>query len=70
MVKQYQNLIIWNIGLGEYLGVSIADDFSSFSINLGLGWGLPVSATIPLEGDYSFGGWLYDLLHPDQSPCP
>jgi hypothetical protein len=59
---------IWSVGLGKYFGISFADDFSSFSFNLGWGAGLPISAAIPLEGDYSFGGWLYDVLHPEQPP--
>ncbi len=61
--------VIWNVGLGDYLGISVADDLSSFSINIGLGVALPVSATLPLEGDFSFGEWLYDLLHPEDAAC-
>ncbi len=59
----------WSVGLGKYLGVSFADDFSSFSFNIGLGVGLPITFSSPLEGDFSFGGWLYDLLHPSDDKC-
>lgn len=59
----------WNVGLGKYLGVSFADDFSSSSFNIGLGVGLLITASTPLEGDFSFGGWLYDLLHPSDDNC-
>ncbi|MCK4794191.1 MAG: RHS domain-containing protein, partial [Desulfobacteraceae bacterium] len=61
--------LIWNVGLGKYLGISVADDLSSFSFNIGLGLGLPVSATLPLEGDASFGGWLHDILQPSDGTC-
>ena len=61
--------IVWNVGLGKYLGISFADDFSSFSFNIGFGIGLPISVSTPLEGDFSFGGWLYDLLHPSDNKC-
>ena len=42
------NPIIWNLGLGEFLGVSFADDLSYFSINVGFGIALP-GPSIPLE---------------------
>jgi RHS repeat-associated protein len=54
----------WNFGLGKYLGISFAEDLSSFSINLGLGLGFPVSVSRELEGDFSFGAQLYDMMHP------
>lgn len=54
----------WNFGLNKYLGISVGENFSSFSLNIGLGIGLPISVTSPIEGDYSFGGWLYDVTHP------
>jgi len=61
--------VIWNVGLGKYLGISVADDLSGFSFNIGLGLGLPVSASLPLEGDVSFGEWLHDILHPTEGVC-
>ncbi|MEW6087090.1 MAG: RHS repeat-associated core domain-containing protein [bacterium] len=42
--------IKWNVGMGEYLGVTFADDFSSFSLNIGLGVSpSPITPTIPLD---------------------
>jgi RHS repeat-associated protein len=62
--------VIWNVGLGKYLGVSVADDLSSFSINVGLGIGLPVSAGLPLEGDFSVGPALYNYSNRAKNPKP
>ena len=57
-----------NIGLGRYLGISIAPDFSKLKLNIGFGLALPLSVTVPVEGiDVTFGDDLYDLLHP--TPC-
>jgi RHS repeat-associated protein len=61
--------IVWNVGLGKYLGVSFADDLSSFSFNIGMGLAFPFTPSLPIEGDFSFGGWLYDLLHPSDDKC-
>ena len=57
-----------NIGLGRYLGISIAPDFSNLKLNIGFGIALPLSVTVPVEGiDVTFGDDLYDFLHP--VPC-
>jgi len=36
-----------NIGLGRYLGFSIAPDFSKITLNVGFGLALPLSVTVP-----------------------
>lgn len=58
--------LTWNIGLNKYLGISIGEDFSSVSLNIGMGIGLPLSVSSPIEGDYSFGAWVYDVTHPGE----
>jgi len=53
-----------NIGLGRYLGLSVAPDFSKIKLNIGFGLALPLSLTVRVEGiDVTFGDDLYDLLH-------
>ena len=60
--------LMFNIGFSKFLGISFAADFSKFTLNLGWGRSLPITGSAPIEGDYSFGGWLYDKLHYDESP--
>ncbi len=62
-----------NIGLGRYLGISVAPDFSKVELNFGLGIALPVSDTVPIrDGTWEpinpiFGDNLYDYFH--DTPC-
>jgi RHS repeat-associated protein len=62
-----------NIGLGKYLGISIAPDLSKVELNFGLGIALPVSYTFPIRDDTwepinpIFGHILYDYFH--NTPC-
>ena len=57
-----------NIGLGRYLGLSVAPDFSKIKLNIGFGLALPLSVAVPVEGvDVTFGDDLYDLLY--SKPC-
>ncbi len=62
-----------NIGLGKYLGISLAPDFSKVELNFGLGIALPISYTFPIRDgawepiDPIFGDNLYDYFH--NNPC-
>jgi RHS repeat-associated protein len=62
-----------NIGLGKYLGISLAPDFSKVELNFGFGIALPVSYTFPIRNgawepiDPIFGDNLYDYFH--NIPC-
>ena len=62
-----------NIGLGKYLGITVAPDLSKVQLNIGLGLTLPLSYTVPVRGgnweplDATFGDYLYENLH--EAPC-
>jgi RHS repeat-associated protein len=62
-----------NIGLGKYLGITVAPDLSKIQFNIGMGLALPVSYDVPVVDanwepiDATFGDDLYDLFHDD--PC-
>jgi len=62
-----------NIGIGKYLGISVAPDFSKVGLNFGIGLALPVSYTVPIRNgnwdpiDATFGDAIYDYFH--DAPC-